>query len=368
MKILFLASGISLGSGGIQAFNHYLVNALIENGHHLRAISLNDIGNQKVKADYQLIAAGNYRFIRKVAFVVSALIQIFRFRPGLLICGHVNFSLFCAMLSIIFKMPYLTLTHGIEAWSLKGPGIFGLLHSKRIISVSNFTKNKILRQLSRYPGKNISVLPDTVDTQKFTPSPKPTHLMSKYGLRDSDKVILTVSRLSKKEQYKGYDKVIMALPGIIERMPNVKYIISGCGDDKERVRDLIESKGLGDRVILTGFIPNEEVVDYYNLCDCFVMPSRGEGFGMVFIEALACGKPVIAGNQDGSREALLDGKLGLLVDPDDINQIAEAIIKVLRAGVASDLLDRNFLRQSVIKNFGLDRFSSGVSQLLNGIE
>ncbi len=82
---------------------------------------------------------------------------------------------------------------------------------------------------------------------------------------------------------------------------------------------------------LAGYIPEEELNDHYNLCDVFAMPSKGEGFGIVFLEAMACGKPVLAGNKDGSVDALLGGKLGALVDPDDVAQIAETLIAILGA-------------------------------------
>lgn len=99
------------------------------------------------------------------------------------------------------------------------------------------------------------------------------------------------------------------------------------------------------------------------------MPSNREGFGIVFIEALACGKPVIAGNKDGSREAILGGELGIMVDPDDINEIAGAVTKVLRKETAGRLLDGNYLRARVVQEYGLDRFRERItifSRLLTG--
>jgi glycosyltransferase involved in cell wall biosynthesis len=93
------------------------------------------------------------------------------------------------------------------------------------------------------------------------------------------------------------------------------------------------------------------------------MPSKQEGFGIVFLEALACGKPVIAGNRDGSKEALLDGKLGVLVDPDNINEIAEAIINILLKNAPTQFLNADYLRDMVINNFGFEKFSKKVKEL-----
>jgi glycosyltransferase involved in cell wall biosynthesis len=154
------------------------------------------------------------------------------------------------------------------------------------------------------------------------------------------------------------------LPEVLKAVPNAVYILGGAGDDLPRVKSMVKEKSLEEKVILTGFIPDEELVDYYNLCDVFVMPSKGEGFGIVFIEALACGKPVIAGNQDGSRDAVLDGECGILVNPDKLEEIAESIIKVFKKEVSGKILDGRYLRKRVLEAYGFDRFKEKVKNLL----
>ena len=105
---------------------------------------------------------------------------------------------------------------------------------------------------------------------------------------------------------------------------------AGDGPDKQRLQDKVSSLGLTDCVIFTGRIPDETKSDYYRLADLYVMPSQGEGFGFVILEALACGVPVVASRLDGTREAVLDGKLGILVDPRDPDSIAQGIQEGLR--------------------------------------
>src|SRR5205085_8790504 len=109
----------------------------------------------------------------------------------------------------------------------------------------------------------------------------------------------------------------------------VRYILAGRGPDRGRIEALIRELELEECVILPGHIPEHELAGLYNLCDVFAMPSKGEGFGIVFLEALGCGKPVLAGNKDGSVDAVLDGELGALVDPDDIAQIEQTLIEIL---------------------------------------
>ena len=121
-------------------------------------------------------------------------------------------------------------------------------------------------------------------------------------------------------------------------------------------------------MIFTGYVPDEELVAYYNLCDVFVMPSKGEGFGIVYLEALACGKPVVAGNHDGAREPLLDGRLGMLVDADSPSEVAAAVISIFSGSADVRLLDPEYLRTEVIRNFGPDAFQQRLNRALNRYE
>jgi len=109
-------------------------------------------------------------------------------------------------------------------------------------------------------------------------------------------------------------------------------------------------------------------VDHYNLADVFIMPSKAEGAPAVFVEALACGIPVIAGNKDGSATPLMGGELGLLIDPESVDEIVAAIINILTGKVRKELLDRDFLRRKVLEKFGLDRFPQRVDEMFNRIE
>ena len=144
-------------------------------------------------------------------------------------------------------------------------------------------------------------------------------------------------------------------------------LVGGSGDDVERIKDLIRNYHLEGKVILAGYIPDEKVVDYYNLCDVFVMPSKGEGFGIVFLEALACGKPVIAGNKDGSIDAVLGGDVGILIDPDNLSAIKQAIINVLKRNCEPRLLDKGYLRKRILNEFGFQKFKERLTTVLSKI-
>lgn len=363
MRILVLVTGID-SDGGIQIFNRFLIKGLLDLGHQIEVISIND-RQLPASREYPFFSCAQWKLLRKGAFVLQALKQSKKFRPELIICGHINFSFLCLLLKTFFRKPYFTVAHGIEAWNLKALNKMGVMRSTRILAVSNFTRRKILEQLPAYPPKALCVQANTFDAEKFIPGNKDPQLMQKLGIKDQDKIILTVARISKKEKYKGYDLLISVMNEVLREVPEAKYLLVGSGSDIHRVRRLIEKNNLQERVILAGRVSHEDIRRYYNLCDCFVMPSHGEGFGVVFLEALACGKMVIAGDRDASREALLDQELGILVNPFDSQEIRKAVIEALKRDVPDKLLDGAYLRQRVVEAFGYRVFRDHLESIVS---
>ncbi len=155
------------------------------------------------------------------------------------------------------------------------------------------------------------------------------------------------------------------MPPILKQVPDAVYVLAGDGDDLPRIRDLVRSMNFGDAVRLPGYVKDGDLSRYYNLADVFVMPSTGEGFGFVFLEALACGKPVIAGNRDGSRDALLDGKAGILVDPLDVAGLAHAIVDVLMRRADERFFDPRYLRRTILEAYGIPQFNKRVGSLID---
>jgi glycosyltransferase involved in cell wall biosynthesis len=145
---------------------------------------------------------------------------------------------------------------------------------------------------------------------------------------------------------------------------SVDYLVVGGGIDK-RVETLMnQHPELKQNVVFTGSIPNERRVDYYNLPDLYILPSKFEGFGIVFIESLACGVPVIASDGYGCRAGLLNEELGIVVPPDDITAIAKAIVSILKRSAPSQLFDREILRQKTLDVYGIDKWNDRVRNLI----
>ena len=197
------------------------------------------------------------------------------------------------------------------------------------------------------------ILPNCVDLDTFVPQPRDRALQERYRL-GSSKVVLTVGRMASQERYKGFDEVIELLPRLLERFPDLKYLIVGEGDDRERLELKARVLGVSDRVVFAGPIVESEKVAHYNLADVYVMPSTGEGFGIVLIEAAACGVPVVGSSSDGSREALLEGRLGRLVDPKNSSELSEAISAVLQDNSGRQ-------RNEEINAFGIGAFRARVA-------
>lgn len=298
-----------------------------------------------------------YSDYRSLIYASSLLIYSISQRPNLVITTHLNFSVIAHRLNQIIGLPFWTVAHGVEAWNISRPALQEALKAaQRIIAVSHYTRDRLLKEQGIETQK-ISLLHNTFQSERFQPSSKPDWLLKKYRIYPSQPILLTVCRLCSTESYRSYDSVLEALPFILQKIPNAKYLIVGKGDDQNRIHEKIREMKLEDHVILTGFVPDKDLCDYYNLCDIFVMPSKLEGFGIVYLEALACGKPVIGGNQDGAVDALGKGELGALINPDDIEEIAETVVQILEQTYPNSLMFQpDQLRSKVIEKFGFTSF------------
>jgi phosphatidylinositol alpha-1,6-mannosyltransferase len=189
-------------------------------------------------------------------------------------------------------------------------------------------------QLYGLPVEKMKVFNNCLDPflPSCLPEPKNQQLLTRYGIDRSNVVLFTLTRMAATEQYKGYDMVMQSVHDLKDKYPGIKYLLAGKWDsgEKKRMDALIDKLGLQQYLVFTGFIPDEELALHFTLADLYIMPSRKEGFGIVFIEAMFYGKPVIAGNEDGSVDALKNGRFGLLVNPASQQEITAAIESVLK--------------------------------------
>jgi phosphatidylinositol alpha-1,6-mannosyltransferase len=223
-----------------------------------------------------------------------------------------------------------------------------------ITSVSRYSRRRLLEWVGIDPIR-VKVLPNTVDP-RFRPGPKPDYLLDRFRARGK-KVLLTVSRLAASEGYKGQDRVLQVLPRIRSRHPELLYVIVGDGDDRPRLEALAAALGVTEQVSFASSVTPEQLPDYFRLADVFVMPSTGEGFGIVFLEAMACGLEVIGGNRDGSVDPLADGMLGHSIDPENAVELTTAI---------ETALDRQERPGGREKRFKYEAFADHLDALVRG--
>jgi phosphatidylinositol alpha-1,6-mannosyltransferase len=234
--------------------------------------------------------------------------------------------------SKLFKVPYFIAAHSSEL-SFRNP-IFRramtltFKNAEKIFAVSNYTSQKILDLgISR---EKVAIIPNGVDIQRFKTGVNTLEVIKKHELKGK-KVILTVSRLVRK---KGHDMVIRALPEVLKIAKDAVYLIVGEGPEEERLKGLMRDLNLEEHVIFAGNMSDDALPKYYNACDVFIMPSREirgdvEGFPVVYMEAGACAKPVIGGKSGGVEDAIIDGVTGLLVNPLNVKEVADALIRLL---------------------------------------
>lgn len=249
-------------------------------------------------------------------------------------CLHVNSTgLIGYFLKIARGIDYSVYIFGAEFAkhkSLKWLHRLLLNKAKTLIVISEFAKDVVIREGIR--NRRFIKASPGVDLKKFQPGLDCQEIANRYQLQGK-KVIFTVSRLARN---KGFDTAIKALKGVLRRMPGVVYVIGGEGPCEMELKALAKSLNLQDKVIFVGFIPDDDLPKYYELCDVFLLLTREikekgnvEGFGMVFIEANACGKAVVGGKAGGTPEAVVEGKTGFLVDPLNLSEISEKLIQLL---------------------------------------
>lgn len=230
--------------------------------------------------------------------------------------------------------PLVIYSHGEELTTWRQAAkmramIWTYRHADLVIANSEFTRDELLKL--GVPPARIALVYPGVDVDRFHPGLRHDDLKASIGLRAEQKLIVSVGRLSRR---KGFDQVIRALPLLLQRGLAVDYAVIGIGEDAEYLRSLASTLGMSDRVHLLGHVSSEDLPRWYNAADVVTMPNREidgdtEGFGMVFLEAAACGKPSIAGLAGGTGAAVIDEVTGLRIDGASTQAVAEALWRLL---------------------------------------
>ena len=328
MKVLLLTWDFPPGKGGIQIWMHELARRLPD--AEVRVLAPTAPGDRAFDAAdglhvRRLSAARWGRGAWLAELTARTLATCLTWRPDLIVCGHVITAPAALSARVLTNTPYVVFTHAYEIRRRRMKQLYGYLlrRARLVISNSAFTRGAV-GELG-VPTDRIRVLHPGVDAERFSPS------------RNGDehrRMILSVSRLA--DMYKGHDMTIRALPLIKSKVPAARYVIAGGGPLREYLGRVAQSVGVQQDVEFLGEVSDDQLLDLYRSADVLAVLSResaslggAEGFGIVCLEAAACGVPVVAGRSGGLPDAVQDGVTGILVDPQDLGAAAEAIVSLL---------------------------------------
>lgn len=349
-RILVLAPQVWSADGGVQRYGRSLLAAFA-------AV------RPKAQVELQTLLdrpRGPGRRLRLVAATVrSALLP--NHRPALVVATHLHLAPLAWLVARLSRARLWVAVHGIEAWALK-PGWrrWSLRHADLVLPVSGFTAEQLQRQIPDPPA--MQVLPNTYDASRFHPGPRRRELLQRYGLRPDQPLVFSLTRLSRGDRAKHLDRLITAMVELRRCIPDAVLLIGGEGDDRPRLQAMVENLGLEKAVLLPGRISDAELPDHYRLASAFALPSEKEGFGIVFLEALGCGCPVLAGNRDGSRDPLANGRFGLLLDPDQ--PLAPALEALLRQQGDPLWFNPHQLSESVASQFAFPAYCGKLAEIM----
>jgi len=354
ISVLALVTEAFGGHGGIAQYNRDLLCALAEVGFVSSITVLPRHAPERIAAPvaiHQKPARAE-----RLAYSVMALLRALRQRADIVFCGHLYMAPLAWLIARLKGARLIVQMHGIEAWSR--PSRLRLAAAERadlILCASRYTRARIVGWAA-IPPERILILPNTV-AEAFAPGDG-SALRAALGL-NAKQLLLTVGRLDPRERYKGHDRIIEVIPKVVAQGRDVIYIIIGDGHDRARLEDLARKAGVIDRVRFLAAVSPESLADAYRMADLFVMPSTGEGFGIVFLEAMASGTPVLGLNVAGARDPLANGELGTAISEDE--DLPTAISRLLDRPTP----DPTALSLAVRARFGRPVFRSQLDMVLD---
>lgn len=363
MKVLLLSPPLT-SAGGIQRYTANLVRALKDllGDQSARCLAISAGPNRN----------GTSRLSRgsKLTFVCRALWETSHWRPDLIICTHLSLGPVGCLLARLRRRPYWIVVYGIEAWTLLPAWKrMSLCRADRVLVLSAFSREQVVKRQG-IDHKRISSLPCMLDETLLSAETLAT-CCSRHNF-EGQHVVLTVARMAASEGYKGHDVVLRALPAVIAKIPNLTYVVVGDGDDRRRLENLAKDMGLAKHVVFTGEVSELELAGLYRRSEVFVLPARtvlddenpkGEGFGIVFLEAMAFGKPVVGPRYGAPAELITDRKNGLLVDPDQADSVAEALLTLFTKPTAADEMGKAG-REWVRRHYSYSSFRNRLQEIL----
>jgi phosphatidylinositol alpha-1,6-mannosyltransferase len=329
-KVLVLAPALN-AIGGIQSYTLTLFRALrdVLGEDQVRLVAVREEPEALQNGRVALRPSVKFRFLS------STLAAVISWSPDLMICAHVGVAPVARLVQRFTGIPYWLVLYGIEVWGdLSAVKRDALRAAQRYVAITRFTLNATIAR-HKLIALTPLILPPTLPKGSLR-SPETDYLT----LNDSRRpMVLTVGRIAASEQYKGHDVMLEAWPLVLHQIPDAVYWIVGDGDDRQRLEQRARELGIAGSLHFAGSVSPDELDVCYDRCCIFAMPARteldarlprGEGFGIVFLEAMAHGRPVVGPCVGAPAEFIRPGEHGLLVDPRDPVKVAQALIELLK--------------------------------------
>lgn len=359
-RMLLLVTDVS-ATGGIQRFNRTFLTALNVLDVDCDVLSMNDTA----RSIERIPSTGKARIVgfsgNRWRFSLATLRAVWQKKYAWVLIGHIN--LLSMTTAVLMSRPFLgartiLIAHGIEVWyGITSSRRSALVRTDLILCVSDYTRRRILEQVPRLRAERLVIFPNAL-SDTWT-----GRIQAPVVRQTPQRFILSVTRLEKGDRYKGIVTVIEALSMLEDR--SLEYIVVGHGKDAPFLRRVAERCGVQNRVHFLRGISDSEMVTLYEKCEAFVLPSGKEGFGIVFLEAMFFGAPVIAAAAKGALDVVRDEETGLLVRFGDSIAVRQAIERVLGDRPLRDRLCRAG-RATVVGDgaFTFSRFVERSAQVL----
>jgi phosphatidylinositol alpha-1,6-mannosyltransferase len=323
VRALVLTPDFPPARGGIQLLSHRVASHLDGTTTRVLALGTGDSSawDAAQALDVRRVRQGRDHRLGLLRLNVTALTEARRFRPDVVLCTHIVVTPAAAAIRRLRGVPFVTYLHANEVTTRARLAAFAVRESDRVVAVSAYTA-----ELARAAGVDPARLRRIAPGVDWREPPR--------GERRATPTVVTVARME--DRYKGHDVMARALPLVRSQAPGAEWVVIGDGPLRQDVARLATAQGVGDAVRLVGAVSDAERDRWLDCAHVFAMPSRlpaaggaGEGFGIVFLEAGVHGLPVVAGAVGGALDSVVDGETGLLVDPTDHVQVADAIARLL---------------------------------------
>lgn len=327
-KVLVLAPSLA-SVGGVQNYTKVLLDALADvlGKDYVRLVAVPEDANSRGGEPPSL------RSSTKLRFGMSAVAAAISWSPDLVICAHIGVAPVGRLIQKLKRTPYWVFLYGIEVWGkLPAAKQDALRAASRLVAITRFTLDVTVSR-HKLGQPSAAILPPTLSRHGFQSPQKNEHPTESYP-----PTVLTVGRIAASERYKGHEAMLEAWPLVLRHVPNAEYRIVGEGDDRARLESRAHELGITGSTRFMGSVSPEELALCYDRCSVFAMPARtelngnvprGEGFGIVFLEAMASGKPVVGPKIGAPAEFIRSGEHGLLVDPSSPVEVANALVELL---------------------------------------